>query len=195
MSQEPNNLTFRWIGASLDAIFVVVVVVVVVFFFLFIKNLKHLQRCKRLVNSQVAAHEFAPLWSKSKPKKAKSEFNLRHSWQHEITCTLNSVIIHTIITLRPRQNGRHFPDDIFKRILLNEKVKTLLRISMKFVPGGPINNIPALIQIMAWRRTGDKPLPEPMMVSLLTHICVTRPQWVKVVYIYTRVCILRLYLR
>ena len=31
---------------------------------------------------------------------------------------------------------------------------------------------------MAWRRPGDKPLSEPMMVSLLTHICVTRPQWV-----------------
>ena len=46
----------------------------------------------------------------------------------------------------------------------------------RFVPKGPINNIPALIQIMAWRRPGDKPLSEPMMVSLLTHICVTRPQ-------------------
>ena len=42
----------------------------------------------------------------------------------------------------------------------------------------PINNISALVQIMAWRRPGDKPLSEPMMVSLLTHICVTRPQWV-----------------
>ena len=42
-----------------------------------------------------------------------------------------------------------------------------------------INNYPALVQIMAWRRSGDKPLSEPMMVSLLTHICVTRPQWVK----------------
>ena len=31
---------------------------------------------------------------------------------------------------------------------------------------------------MVWRRPGDKPLPEPMMVRLLTHICVTRPQWV-----------------
>ena len=39
-------------------------------------------------------------------------------------------------------------------------------------------NIPSLIQIMAWRRQGDKPLSETMMVSLLTHICVTRPQWV-----------------
>ena len=35
------------------------------------------------------------------------------------------------------------------------------RISLKFVPKGPINNIPALVQIMAWRRSGDKPLPEP----------------------------------
>ena len=40
-------------------------------------------------------------------------------------------------------------------------------------------NIPALVQIMAWRCSGDKPLSEPMMVSLLTRICVTRPQWVK----------------
>ena len=32
---------------------------------------------------------------------------------------------------------------------------------------------------MAWRRLGDKPLFEPMMVILPTHICVTRPQWVK----------------
>ena len=31
---------------------------------------------------------------------------------------------------------------------------------------------------MAWRRLGDRPLSEPMMVSLLTHICVTRPQWI-----------------
>ena len=44
---------------------------------------------------------------------------------------------------------------------------------------GPVDNIPALVQIMAWRRPGDKPLSEPMMVGLLTHICVTRPQWVK----------------
>ena len=35
---------------------------------------------------------------------------------------------------------------------------------------------------MAWRRSGDKPLSEPMMVRLPTHICVTRPQWVIVSY-------------
>ena len=55
-------------------------------------------------------------------------------------------------------------------------MKISIKISLKFVPNGPINNIPALVQIMAWRRPGDKPLSEPMMVSLLTHICVTRPQ-------------------
>ena len=84
-----------------------------------------------------------------------------------------------INTLRLRQNGHHFPDDIFKWIFLNEKVWISMKISLKFVPKGPINNIPALVQIRAWRRPRDKPLSEPMMVSLLTHICVTRPQWVK----------------
>ena len=38
-----------------------------------------------------------------------------------------------------------------------------IKISLKFVHEGPINNIPALVEIMAWRRPGDKPLPEPMM--------------------------------
>ena len=41
----------------------------------------------------------------------------------------------------------------------------------------PMNNISALDQIMAWRWPGDKPLSQPMMVRLLTHICVIRPQW------------------
>ena len=84
-----------------------------------------------------------------------------------------------INTLRPRQNGRHFPDDSFKYVFFNENARISLKISMKFVPKVRINNIPALVQIMAWRRPGDKPLSEPMMVSLLTHISVTRPQWVK----------------
>ena len=79
-------------------------------------------------------------------------------------------------TLKPRQDGRHYPDDIFKCIFLNENVWISIKFSLKFVPKGPINNIPALVQIMAWRRPGDKPLSEPMMVRLPTHICVTRPR-------------------
>ena len=87
-------------------------------------------------------------------------------------CFHNGTVVFN--TLRPRQNGRHFPDDIFKFIFLNENGRISIKISLKFVPKVPINNILALVQIMAWRRQGDKPLSEPM-----AHICVTRPQWVK----------------
>ena len=60
----------------------------------------------------------------------------------------------------------------------NENVWISIKISLKFVPNGPINNILGFVQIMAWRRPGVKPLSEPMMFSLLKHICVTQPQWV-----------------
>ena len=42
---------------------------------------------------------------------------------------------------------------------------------------------------MAWRRPGDKPSSEPMMVSLLTHICVTWPQWVNITIVEIRICL------
>ena len=84
-----------------------------------------------------------------------------------------------INTIRPRQNDRLFADDNFKRIFSNENNRISVKISLKFVPKGLINNIPALVLIMAWRQPGDKPLSEPMMVKSLTNICVTRPQWVK----------------
>ena len=87
---------------------------------------------------------------------------------------------YLVNTLRPRQNGRHLPDDIFICIFLNENIWVFTKISLKFVPKGLTSNIPALAQIMAWRRPGDKPSSEPMMVSALTHICVTRPQWVNI---------------
>ena len=93
----------------------------------------------------------------------------------DIFCRAN---IMPVNTLRPRRNEQHWADDIFKRIFFNENVWVSIKIWLKFVPKGPINNIPALVRIMAWRRSGDKPLSEPMMVSLPTHICVTRPQWV-----------------
>ena len=99
---------------------------------------------------------------------------------HELVNPLwnESLIIVLVNTLRPIQNGRLLADDIFTCIFLNEKVWISIKISLTFVPKGPINNIPALVQIMAWRQPGDKPLSEPMMFSLLTHICATRPQWV-----------------
>ena len=90
------------------------------------------------------------------------------------------IFIQQFKRLGPRQNGRHFPDDTFKYISLNTNVWTLIKISLKFVPEGPINNIPALVQIMAWRWPGDKLLYEPMMVSFLTDVCVIRPQWANI---------------
>ena len=83
-------------------------------------------------------------------------------------------------SLRPRQNGRHFAGDAFKRIFLNQNVRILIEISLQFVPKGPINKISSLFQIKTSHRPDDKPLSEPMMVSSLTHICVARPQWVNV---------------
>ena len=98
--------------------------------------------------------------------------------EEHLACILQppKCLIIVVNTLRPRQNGRHSPNDTFKLIFLNENVRISIKISLKFVPKGPINKIPALVQIMAWRRPGDKPLSEPMMVRLLMHICVTRPQ-------------------
>ena len=81
-------------------------------------------------------------------------------------------------TLRPRRNRRHFADYIFKCIFMNENAWISNEISLKFVLKDPINNMPSYVQTMAWRRPGDKPLSEPMMVRSFTHICVTRPQWV-----------------
>ena len=80
---------------------------------------------------------------------------------------------------RSRENVRQFPDDLFNWIFLNENIWILIKTSFKFISKGPINNISAMVQIMAWHRPGDKPLSEHMVFSLLTHICVTRSQWVK----------------
>ena len=50
----------------------------------------------------------------------------------------------------------------------------MIEISLKCVVKGPIDNKPALIQIMACRQTGDKPLSEPMVAqSLDTHMCLS----------------------
>ena len=97
-------------------------------------------------------------------------------------------MMHMINTLRQRQNGRHFADIIFKWILLNENWWILIKISLRFVPRGPIDDILALVQRMAWHRLGNKPLSEPMMVILMMHICITWPQWVNYVLLKTAGC-------
>ena len=60
----------------------------------------------------------------------------------------------------PRQNGRQFADVIFKYISMNEKFCILIKFSL-------IDNKAALVQVMAWRWTGDKSLPKPMLIQFL----------------------------
>ena len=64
-----------------------------------------------------------------------------------------------------------------RHIFVNENLWNSRKISLTFVLKFRIINIPASVHIIAWCRPYDKPLPEPKMVSLLTHICVTQPQW------------------
>ena len=59
----------------------------------------------------------------------------------------------------PGQNGRHSAND------MNETFFISIQISLEFVRKGPIDNKAALVQVMARRRTGDKPLPEPMLTQ------------------------------
>ena len=78
-------------------------------------------------------------------------------------------LIHLIVyviqlwfnSLRPRQNGCHFPNDILKCTFSNENLWILINFSLKLVPMGQINNIPALVHIMALRWPVDKPWCKP----------------------------------
>ena len=58
-------------------------------------------------------------------------------------------------------------DDIFNCIFLNENDRSSIETSLKYIPRSPIDNKPALVQVMAWRRTGDKPLPGPTMTQFI----------------------------
>ena len=62
--------------------------------------------------------------------------------------------------MKKHKDALRCADDIFKRIFFNENVWISITIPLKFIPKGPINNIPAMVQIMAWRRPGDKPLSD-----------------------------------
>ena len=61
-------------------------------------------------------------------------------------------------------------DCTFKCIFMNERFCILIQILLKLVPKGPIENTLALVQVMAWRRTGDKPLPESMVTQFLNAL-------------------------
>ena len=57
-------------------------------------------------------------------------------------------------TLRPRQNGRHFQDEIFKCIILNENGWISIKSSLNIVPKGSVSNIPDHRQAIIWTNDG-----------------------------------------
>ena len=95
-------------------------------------------------------------------------------WKYLFMHKTNASLTHWVWS----KMAHHISDDIFKYIFLNDNVCIAIRISLKFVPEGPIHNIPSLVQKITWRLVGAKPLSESMMVSLLMHVCAIRPQWV-----------------
>ena len=89
---------------------------------------------------------------------------LTHQWINYYTIT--GLICTRFNTLKPRQNGAHFTDDMFmfKHVPVDENFWCLNKISLQYVPWGLIDYMAALVQIMAWRRSGDNPLSEPVVV-------------------------------
>ena len=88
---------------------------------------------------------------------------MHHQWQMQEKWTKQWRISSFSWLIEAETKGHHLADDIFNCIVMNKNVWIPIKISLKFFPKGRINNIPAMVQIMAWRRPGDKPLSEPMM--------------------------------
>ena len=86
------------------------------------------------------------------------------------------ILTHAIMYIITK--GLPFSTRHFQMHYLKWKCRNFDWDSTEFCSQGPIDNTPALIQIMAWRRPCNKLLFDPKMVSLLAHIGVTRPQWV-----------------
>ena len=85
------------------------------------------------------------------------------------------MIILAINSFSPGQNGRHSADDMFKPIFLNVNFLISENVSTKYVPWGLIDNMSTLVQIIARRRPGDKPLSEQMLTQFTdAYICGTR---------------------
>ena len=114
-----------------------------------------------------------PVWLPQRKSPRYGDINLFPTWERNNSRTRSI----TLKTLRPKDNCRHFSDYIFKWIFVNGKVWILIENSIC----SHVSNLFLGVQITLfqhWFRPGDKPLSEPMMISLQTHICVTRPQWI-----------------
>ena len=83
--------------------------------------------------------------------------HIRHLFMPDVLALLTHLLLDKM--------AAYFADDIFNAIFMNEKYCISIRISLKFVPRGPINNSPALVQVIAWHWTGDETLPEAMLTQ------------------------------
>ena len=89
-------------------------------------------------------------------------------------------------TLRPRQNGHHFPDDIFKHIFRNEDARNPIKIWLKFVLYCPITNNSAFAQLMPCRRSNIttfthtmkwyRKLPSVLSLLHVFNVCIHVPE-------------------
>ena len=75
-----------------------------------------------------------------------------------------------VTTSPPGQNGHHFADDIFICVFVNEKFCILIKIQLEFVTKDPIKDNPAMVEIMAWCRIGDKPVSDPIHWRIYTAL-------------------------
>ena len=89
----------------------------------------------------------------------------RHTCIEIIFICTRGLFVNSFNSSPTGQNGRHVADNIFNRIFLNENVSISIQISLKFVCKGQVDNKSALVQVMAWRWTGDKPLPKFMLTQ------------------------------
>ena len=106
----------------------------------------------------------ADIWLISHNKIQHCSHSQGKKW-HILSCAF-STVLH-LNTLEPRQKGCRFTDYTFKSISLNENFWILNEGSLKYAPYGLIFNMAAFVHIMAWHRTGAKPLSEAMLVCCI----------------------------
>ena len=109
-----------------------------------------------------------PWWDKEEPRHTEVDVITRIQYSlivlHILLVHLWMILLRKLTHLPPDKMAGISADDNFKCIFLNEN------FWMKFVPRSPIHNKPGLVQVMAWCRRGDKPLPEPLLAQF-TDAC------------------------
>ena len=73
-------------------------------------------------------------------------------------------------TLGLKQNGSHSADNEFKYIFLNEILRSLIQIPLRFNSKGPINTTSSLAQVMTWHHIVAEPYFSQWWPNLLTYI-------------------------